>query len=137
MTINGTPVNFGFQGTNGITMTGLSGTLLQSADLSTIAEREVTRNGVGEKVTSGWYGFGNQSSLEWVVTGTTLADALAQTTIQTPGTIIVISACTSIPGLVATNWEVQAGSKVSGSNTNAKRITMPLEKNALITAVAT
>lgn len=136
MTINGTAVNFGFTGAGGVAVTGLSGLLLQSAEHSKIADREEVRNGIGDPVMHGWHGQREVASLEWIVTGSGLADAITNTTIQTPGTILVITACASMPSLIATTWEVQSGAKVSGANVNAKRITLPLEKNAGITAVA-
>lgn len=135
-TINGTPVNFGFTGTGGIAITGLSGILLQSAEHSKRADCEEVRNGVGDVVVHGWYNIHDEAQLEWVVTGAGLADAITNTALQTPGTILVITACASMPSLIATTWEVQDGAKISGGNTNAKRITLPLKKYAGITAVA-
>jgi hypothetical protein len=139
-TINGVPVNFGFTGTGGIAITGISGILLQSGDLTKGADVESARNGVGDITARGWYDIHDEATLEWVVTGTTnLSDSVTNTTLAGlgPGTIIVISACASIPGLVATNWEVQGGAKISGSNTNFKKISVTIHKRTLITAVVT
>lgn len=136
-TINGTAVNFGFTGTNGITISGLSGVLLQSVERSKQADCEVVRNAVGDEVMHGWYNVHDEATLEWIVTGTSLAAAVTNTTLQTPGTIVSITACASDPDLVATSWEVQSGVKVSGSNTNAKRISLPIKKFTNITAQAT
>ncbi len=125
MATNGTPVNFGFTGTNGIAITGISGTLLQSADNSNVADKEETRDGLGNIVTRAWYDQHNAATLEWVVTdATNIAGAITNSAISglIPGTIIVITACASIPSLVATNWEVQSGTKISGSNTTSKKI---------------
>ncbi len=131
-------MNFGFTGVGGITITGISGILLQTAEQTKAADCEVGRNGVGDEVAHGWYNPHDEGSLEWIVSGTGLADAITNTTIvKTPGTIIVITACANMPDLVATNWEVQSGAKTSGSNTSFKRITLPVKKFPGITAVAT
>lgn len=137
-TSNGTAVNFGFTGTNGIAITGLNGTLLQSADYSAEADKDEVRSGLGDIVNRNWYDQHLKATLEWVITGTGLANALTNTAVagMLPGTIIVITACASEPDLVATNWEVMRSS-IKGSNTNAKRVTLELEKRAGITAAST
>ena len=132
----GTPVNFGFTGTNGITIPGISGTLLQSADLTNQADVEEVRDADGDVVSRSFYNQNNDASLEYVVTGTTLADSITNTALQTPGTIIVITACTSMPELIATNWVVEPGVKVTGIHTSFKRITLSLKKYAAVTAIA-
>jgi hypothetical protein len=136
-TINGTAVVFGYTGTNGIAITGINGTLLQSTDQSAEADHEDVRNAVGDIVSRAWYDQNRKATLEWVITGTGLANAITNNTLTglTPGTIIVISACASNPDLVATNWEVMS-SKNPGSNTSSHRMTVQLEKRAGITAVA-
>ncbi len=138
-TVNGTPVNFAFTGTGGITITGLSGVLLQSEEITASAEKEDVRNGVGDIVAHAWFDQHYKAVLEWTITGTSLAAAIVNSALSalTPGTIIAITACTSVPELVATNWEVMDGARQFGSNTNAKRISVPLEKRTGITAVAT
>ncbi len=137
-TINGTAVNFGFQGTNGITIGGISGTLLQNADLSAAADCEVTRDGLGAEIVHGWYNFHNEASLEWVVTSGTLSVAITNCALSAlvPGAFLTISACTSMPELVAT-WEVQGGAKHVKSNTTSSKITVPIKKFGGITALAT
>ena len=138
MIINGTPVNFAFTGTNGIVITGISGTLLQSADVSADADKDDTRTAGGDVCTHSWYDQHLKATLEWVVTGTGLANAITNTAVAavTPGSIIAITACASMPDLIGSNWEVMSGAKESGSNTNCKKLSVPLEKRALITAVA-
>jgi len=138
-TINGTAVNFGYQGTNGITITGLSGTLLQSTDHSKVADVESARDGLGAIVARGWYDIHDEATLEWIITGTNLAASLTNTTLTgvNPGDFINITACTSEPGLVATTWECQSGAKIVGSNTNFKKLSVTVHKRAGIAAVAT
>jgi hypothetical protein len=136
-TINGTPINFGFTGAGGITCASLPGILLQSIEHSKEADCEVVRSGVGDEVAHGWHNQHDQAQLEYIVTdATNIANAITNTALQTPGTIINISACASVPSLVGSTWEVQSGTKISGSNVNAKRITVPLKKFAGITAAA-
>lgn len=136
--INGTPVNFGFQGTNGITVTGISGTLLQSVEHESMADCDVTRNGLGEEVTHGWHNYREEARLEWIVTGTSVGAAITNSALIAAGTFFVITACTSLPNLVATTWEAQSGCKVSGSNVNAKRMSVTIAKCAgITTSVAT
>lgn len=132
---NGTPVNFGFTGANGLTVTGVNGTLLQSVDYSAEADHEDVRAGQGDIVSRNWFDQHLKATLEWVITGTGIANAIVNTAIAalTPGTIITISACASVPDLVATNWEVVSGASIKGSNTNNKRLSVPLEKRAGIT----
>ena len=113
--INGIPVNFGFQGaptadgTQGILITGVTGTLLQSADQSKVAECEKVKDGNGNEVVHAWANLHDEVSLEWVVTGATLAATITngQSQLKTPGSMIAITACTSMPSLVGTCWEVQ------------------------------
>lgn len=136
-TSNGTAVNFGFTGTNGITITGISGTLFQNLDYSGEADKDEVRSGVGDIVNRNWYDQRLKATLEWVITGTGLGNAITNTAVAglLPGTILAISAAASAPDLVATSWEVQRVS-IKGSNTNAKRITIELEKRAGITAAS-
>ena len=137
-TINGTAVNFGYTGTNGIAITGISGTLLQSTDRSKAADVESARSGVGDIVARGWYDIHEEATLEWIITGTNLAAAVTNTTFTGigPGDFIVITACASEPGLVAT-WEVQSAPKITGSNTTFKKISVTIHKRSGVTAVAT
>lgn len=142
--INGTPINFGFTGVQdadggqGILITGLAGTLLQSVEQSKVGECEKVRDGNGNDVVHAWSNIHDEATLEYIVTGSGLATAITNTTsaLQTPGAILVISACASVPSLIGTTWEVQSGAKVSGSNTGAKKVTLPLHKLPGITAAA-
>jgi hypothetical protein len=134
---NGTAVVFAYTGTNGITISGISGTLLQSAEQSAEADHEDTRSGAGDIIARSWYDQHRKATLEWVVTGTGLANAIVNRTLAslTPGAIISITACASQPDLVATNWEVMS-SKDAGSNTSSGKISVQVEKRAGITAAA-
>src|SRR4051794_613203 len=108
-TINGTPVNFGFTGSNGIAITGITGWLLQEAEHSKDADVEVVRNGVGDEVIHGWYNQQDKATLSYVITdATNIAGAITNTTaaLIVPGTFFVVTACASMPSLVATTWEV-------------------------------
>jgi len=138
-TINGTAVNFGFTGANGIAITGINGFLLQQADHSLAAEKEDVRSGQGDIVNHSWYDQHMKSTIEAVITGTGIASAITNTTLKTvlpPGTIISITACASDPDLVQTAWEVQEAN-IRHSNVGAARISISVEYRAGITAVAT
>lgn len=138
-TLNGVGVNFAFAGTNGITISGVSGTLLQSADLSKIADMEATRDGQGAEVTHAWYNFHDQCTLEWVVTGTGAANAIANSSLTpsfSPGAFVTVSACTSMPELTASVWEVQTGAKHTKGNTNSSKFSIPINRYGGITAAA-
>lgn len=149
-TINGKPVNFGFKdgGTQtagyGIQLKDASaasilGTFLQSEDHSKAADVESARNGTGDIATRGWYDQRDEATLEWIVVDeTNQAGAITNTSLAQviPGAIINIVGCQSDPTLVGTNWEVQSGPKITKTNTGFARISVPIHKRALITAVA-
>ncbi len=139
-TINGTPLNFGFVGTNGITSAQMPSAILQVASQAKMADVESARNGVGDIVTRGHYDQHDEMTLELLVAGTTLADAITQTGniigSLTPGLFVSISACTSMPGLVAL-WEVQSGAAVDGKNTDFKKLKFTGHKRAGIIAAST
>lgn len=135
-TVNGTAVNFGFTGTNGITITGLTGLLLQSADYQKNADVDETRDGDGDVISRVFYNQHEEATLEFVVTGSGLAAAITNTAISTPGTIIDITECLSLPALDQTNWIVEPGAKISGTNTSTKKITLPIKRYAGVTAAA-
>lgn len=134
--VNGTAVNFAFGGAAGITITGVSGILLQSAELTAMADLEETRDGTGAVVTHSWYNDHDEATLEWVVSGTGLTAAIANTANLRAGAFVTISACAAVPYFVAT-WEAQSGCKITGTNTNSKRISLPIRRYAGITAIAT
>ena len=97
---------------------------------------EKVRDGNGNDVVHAWSNIHDEASIEYVVTGTNMAGSLTNTALQSPGAILVITACTSMPSLIGTTWEEKSGCKISGSNTTAKKITLPVHKMPGITAVA-
>lgn len=138
-TQNGTAVNFAFASATGITITGLSGILLQNAEHGTESELASVRDGDGTTVTDVFYDTRQTAQLVWTISGTGIANAKTNSSLSSlaPGTILVISACAARPDLVQTNWVVtEAGPKLSGGNTDAAQITVPLRRRAGITAVA-
>lgn len=135
-TINGSPVVFGFGAGAGITITGLNGILLQSKEHSLEAERSLVRDGAGNRVTSTHYDQIDKATLRYKVSGSSLSDALVNTAIQAPGTILAITACAKDAAMVGTNWEVQSGARLSQSNTGEAEMEIPLEKASGITAAA-
>lgn len=120
----------------GMTIATVAGILLQGAEHTKVAEVEKVRDGNGNDVVHAWSNLHDEASIEYIVTGANLAGSITNTTLQTPGTILNISACISVPSLIASTWEVQSGAKISSSNTSAKKITLPVHKMPGITAVA-
>ena len=139
--INGTAVNVGYAGTtNGIALTTITNAVvsavLQSHDLSKEATRSLVENEVGDRMTSIWTDPYAKASLKFIVKGTGLADAIAQTALIeaiNPGDFLICTACQQEPGMVATNWEVQSSPKITGTNKTAKEWTVELEKAPGIT----
>lgn len=134
--INGTAVVFGFQSTtNGITITGVTGLLLQSKNSTRQSDKEMVRNAIGDRVSEIYYDQNDTVTLETVQTGSGLAAAITNYVYQNPGAIIVISACAADPELIQTNWIVDSCTKAQ-SNTSAAKLTLTLHRAAGITAVA-
>jgi len=140
-TINGAPINFGFQGTavsglQGISITGITG-YLQSLEYSRSADVEVVKDGNGNEVVHAWSNQKRAANLELIVSGASLAATLTgvSTMLQAPGTLFGVSSCTSQPGLVGVSWEVK-DSKVSHSNTTAAKLALSLESLTDITGAA-
>jgi len=135
--MNGTPVVFGFPTTaNGITITGLAGVLLESANVSRGSDIEVVRDAVGEEVTNTFYNQTDTATLETRVIGSTKADAITKNVKQNAGAILAITACAGNTELVGTNWQVVSCNQIQ-VNTSSAKISFSLKKCALITAVAT
>jgi len=139
-TINGVPVNFAFP--VGPTITELTGKmLLQDAETTDDAQMELTRDGTGEEAVHGHYGFKKNATLTYVVTATdTIANAKINTVKPAIGTFITITASPEMPELFQsgkTKWEVMKGGKTAKGNANSAKITLNLEWNLGIQAVAT
>ena len=132
--VNGTPVNFTFQSAAGITITEISGVLLQSANYKTPTKRVLVMDGNGNRTTSAHTDPIKTANLKWKVSGTGLANAITNTTLQANGNFVNITACASMPELVA-RYEV-IGGEVTGSNEDVKEITLDIEYAPLIQAVA-
>lgn len=137
---NGTPVNIAFPTTaGGITIPSLPAVfVLQKADETGGAENYRVKDNVGNVIVSAWMDPHTKVSLEFLITGTGIAAAQANTILTglTPGIILTISACQSMPDLVATNWEIMNDPKITKSNVDAAMFSFNVEKRAGITAVA-
>ena len=130
--INGTPVNFTFQSAAGITITQISGILLQSASYQKPTKRTLVQDGNGNRTTSAHTDPITSAKLKWKVSGTGLANAITNTTLQARGNFVTITACASMPELVSANgWEV-VGGEVSGTNEDVKEISLEIELAPLI-----
>lgn len=141
--ILGTAVNIGFAGTAGgltISSPAVSTKLiLQSTDETQAANNYRVEDEVGNVVMSAWSDQHTKAVLEFIIKGSGLADVITSTSLVeaiTPGTLLNISACQQQPGLVGTNWEVMDSPKVAGSNKDAKKFSVTVEKRAGITQVA-
>lgn len=139
MQLNGIPVNFGFTGANGIVVTELTGKLvLQSAEQSKGASLEVALGGQGDHLAHGWHDIHDEATLECIITDPTLtANAVTNTSLAAlgPGAFINITACASRPDLVK-KWEVQANARITGSNTNFAKVSIPIHYRSTIQAAA-
>jgi hypothetical protein len=148
MELNGVAVNFGFSGaatadkSSGIAITELKGVLLQSAEQTKASDMDTARSGQGDEIAHGHYNFHDEATIEYIVAGTAIGDGVTSGTAvfnsvpPLAGTFVTITACASQPDLVTSKWEVQPGAKVVGSNTNFKRMTVPIKRYANITAAA-
>lgn len=132
----GTAVNFGFVGTDGITIANISGFLLQNVDYQSDGDIEEIRDGDGDLAAEVHYNANTKATLEAVITGGTQASAITNTALKAKGAFVSITACTSVPELIASTWRVMSF-RISGSNTTAKRINLELAKHAGVTAAAT
>ena len=136
MTINGTPVNFTFQSAAGIVIPLISGILLQSASYSQKTKRSLVMDGNGSRTTSLHADQIVSAKLKWKVSGTSLANAISNTTLLSPGAFVTITGCPTMPELVtASNYEV-IDTELSGTNEDVKEISMDIELAAGIQSVA-
>ena len=134
----GKPVSFAFSGTDGIAETTyLTGKIiLQSADHENASDKEEIRSAAGVIVTESYYNPSDKANLEYIPTATTLAGVTANVALPSVPSILNITACADMPSLIKSNWVYKGGGKITGSNTGAKKITLPLEALSSITAVA-
>lgn len=139
---NGMAVNIGFPTTAGgltITTPSMTGNiLLQSADTAGGASNYRVEDNVGNVVVSAWSDPHTKATLEIIIAAAGLAAAITATTLSAlqPGALITIGACANMPDLIGTNWEIMDSPKIAGTNKDAKKLTLSIEKRAGITAVA-
>ena len=136
MSVLGTPVNFTFQSTSGITIAEIAGVILQNASYKKPTKRVLVNNGNGDRTSSCHTDKIVKTTLKWKISGATLADAIVNTTLQENGAFVTITACPTMPELVtAAKYEVVDG-ELTGSNEDVKEISMELENAPLIQSVA-
>lgn len=139
--LDGTALNFGYIGTadangnQGFTSTSLSGALLQSAKQTKTSEVEAARNSVGDTVTQGFYDIHDEATFEAIISGTSVANAITNTALLSPGSLVSITTCSSMPSMVGT-WICQPGFEISGPNTGYKKFTLPIRKYPNVNALA-
>ncbi len=129
-TVNGVPVNFTF-GSVAIAITNITGALFQTVSYKKNTERKIVKNQSGDRVTSAHADATYSATLKWKVTGTSMAAALANTTLNAPGSYVIITACAALPDIVnnTDKWEVLSG-EVSHSNEDVAEISLDIEKAA-------
>lgn len=135
-TQTGVFVNFAFTGTDGIAATGLTGNgLFQSYDFEYAPEEYQVKSAAGALATRVFPEIPKKATIEWIPGKDSVANAVTahSTIVALFHTILNITACASAPELIVSNWLV-VGVKPSGSNTDAKKITLTLEAHAGITA---
>lgn len=128
---NGTAINFGVAGL-AMSGTGVGTFILQDNDHQMKRDLDSVRDATGAEVQHTWYNPTQEATFTYIPSGTGLANAITETTLPDIGTIVTISACTSYPALVATNWEV-TDSKLKRTNTKAAAITLTLRATPGIT----
>ncbi len=125
-TVNGTPVNFTF-GSTPITLTNVTGALFQGIDFKKSSNRVLVKDQNGGRVTSAHADQIQAATVKWVVTGTSMAAALANTVLNAPGSYVVFTSCAAIPEIVTANkWEV-ISSSLPATNESVMEITLELE----------
>jgi hypothetical protein len=131
-TVNGTPVNFTF-GSSAITIANVTGALHQNISYKKASTRQIVKNLAGDRITSAHADQVKTASLEWIVGGSSMAAALTNTILNTPGSTVTISACAALPELVSTDkWEVIDADCTHG-NEKFATITLGIEIAAGIT----
>lgn len=136
----GTPVNFALSGTDGLgtDMIEAGGFLLQSIDYSKASDEEQIKSAAGALVSRNFFNPYTKVTLEYTpADDTDIAGAISNTTLPDIGDLVDITACDSIPALVASNWIVVGEPTIRATNGDSKRITVQLEAHAGITAIAT
>lgn len=134
--VNGTPVNFSFQSVAGIAITGLSGILLQSANYKKPTKRTLVMDGNGNRTTSVHVDPIQTLTLKWKVSGSGLAAAITNTTLQANGNLLTITSFPTLPDVVVPLICEVINGEITGSNEDVKEISLDLESAPLIQAVA-
>ena len=125
--VNGTPVNFSFQSAAGIVITGLSGILLQSANLKKPTKRTLAMDGNGNRTTSVHSDPIQSLTLKWKVSGTGLANAITNTTLQANGNLVQITSFPTMPDVNAGHFFEVINGEITGTNEDVKEISLDLE----------
>lgn len=137
MVLNGVAVYWGIPGFTIVEST--FGTMLpQSFDHTKRDSKDSIKNTAGKTVTTIWPDPMDEITLEAFIKGTGLADAKAQVKLPPAGTLCTVSFTSTDYVAVSTGlvWELQEGAKISGTNTSAIKISLPLIYNSSITTGA-
>lgn len=138
-TINGAAVSWAMPGFT-LTPTTQVGTLIaQGIEHTKNDEPETIKNASGQTATRIWPDPSQDLMFEYFVSGSSLADASnTQCLIPDPGYIVTLAFGT-YPALGSSpaRCEVQSGTKLSLTNTSARKVSLPLKIWPLVTAAAT
>lgn len=131
-TERGTKVIFSFTTAAGITFTGLTGYLVQTAELEALADEYFVKSAQGKDVTEIMENFKKRLTVRFETSGTDRATAITNAVLQSLNIFIPITACVEIPELISAYWILKA-TKKSTSNTGTLGVDMTLSLNPEIT----
>jgi hypothetical protein len=134
--VDGTPVNFSFQSVAGIVIAGVSGILLQSANLKKPTKRVLVMDGNGNRTTSVHSDPIQTLTIKYKVGGIGLAAAIVNTTIPANGTLLTITSFPTMPDVAGGQIMEVINAELTGSNEDVKEITIDLEYAPNIQAAA-
>lgn len=134
--VNGTPVNFSFQSVAGIVIQGVSGIILQSANLKKPSKRTLVMDGDGNRTTSVHSDPLKTLGIEWKVGGPDLATAIANTLLPQNGSLLTITSFPTMPDVVVPIIMEVIDGELKGGNEDVKSINISLEYAPNIQATA-
>ena len=131
-TVRGTAVIFSYTTAAGMTITGLTGYLTQTADLENTADEYMVKSAQGKDVTEITENDKKKLTVRFEASGTDRATAITNAALPALNTFAPITACTEFPEIVSNYWIVKAAKK-SLSNTGTMGIDLTLSLNLNVT----
>ena len=124
-TVRGTPVVFSYTTAAGVTITGFTGYLLQSATLKNEADEYKVKSGQGKTVTRIVEDPVKRMDLSFEISGVDRATAITNAALPALNTFAPITACAELPEVVSNFWIVESVDKPT-SNTGTMKVNMTL-----------